>query len=154
MKNYHQEFEDFLKTQNSRYTSQKKEIVEEIAKLDHHFEVDDFIAAMRKRKHPFSRATVYRTIKHLFDAGLIQKISTKDGKVYYEENFTHKQHDHIICNHCGKILEIRNEKINKIVNQQCKEMAFIPSYRSMHIYGVCKSMHETGVCGYDTKGKK
>ncbi len=139
MSNINKTFEKFLKKEGSRYTSQKKDLVNEIAKTNSHFEIDEFIAKMKLQKKDFSRATVYRTIKQLFDANLIQKVRTKDGKVFYEQNFQKKHHDHMICNQCGKIIEIKDDKIEKFVTNYCKEISFIPEYRSLHIYGICKN---------------
>jgi len=142
MSKFHRTFEDYLKKEGSRYTTQKKEIVVEIGKTKKHFEIDDFLAQMRTQKKEFSRATVYRTVKQLFEAGLIQKIRTKDGKVFYEQKFIKKHHDHIICNQCGKIIEIKDDKIGKFVANYCNNINFEPEYRSLHIYGVCRKCNK------------
>ena len=69
---------------------------------------------------------------------IIGKITTKDGKVFYEHNFTSKNHDHIICNSCGKIFEIESDRIENYINEYCEKLGFKPEYRSLHIYGTCK----------------
>ena len=139
MSKYHQTFETYLKKEGSRYTAQKKEIVDAIGKTKTHFEIDSFLADMTVINKRFSRATVYRTIKQLFEAGLIQKIRTKDGKVFYEQNFIKKHHDHMICNQCGQIIEIKDNKIETFVAEYCKHIEFEQDYRSLHIYGTCKN---------------
>ena len=92
---------------------------------------------LHRKKTSFSRATVYRTLKQLLDANLIQKISTKEGKVFYERSLESGQHDHVICNSCGKIYEITGTLIDDILADYCKNIAFKPHYRSLHLYGVC-----------------
>ena len=84
-----------------------------------------------------ARATVYRTVKQLLDANLIQKINAGNGRIFYEYNETLDQHDHMICNKCGKILEIKNKTIEDAIKKECKKLNFIPEYRSIHIYGIC-----------------
>jgi len=143
MKKTHATFEKFLTEQDSRYTSQKQTIVEEIGKIRRHFEVEDFIDKLRHNNTQFSRATVYRTLKQLFDAGLIQKITTKDGKVFYEHNFRRKHHDHIICSVCGSISELSEKIIDQVIDDYCKKTGFSLEYRSMHIYGKCRGCRET-----------
>ncbi|NQY75090.1 MAG: transcriptional repressor [Candidatus Margulisbacteria bacterium] len=138
MKNHHTSFETYLTDNDGRYTEQKRCIVDEIFKIQDHFEVESFIDSIRQNHHKFSRATVYRTIKQLLDAGLIQKISTRDGKIFYEHNFSKKQHDHLICNSCGKILEIKEDSIDTYLEQFCKELGFHTEYRSLHLYGQCQ----------------
>ena len=46
---FHDQFETFLKENDSRYTTQKKEIVTEILKINYHFEVDEFVAKMKQK---------------------------------------------------------------------------------------------------------
>jgi Fur family ferric uptake transcriptional regulator len=144
MKNLHRTFEDFLVTQDSRYTSQKRVIADEIFGMKSHFEVEDFVVKLRGEHNSLSRATVYRTIKQLLDAGLLQKISTRDGKVFYEKIASEKQHDHLICNSCGKIIEIKDDTVGAYVDTLCKKQGFLPEYRSIHIYGLCKQCQKKG----------
>jgi len=138
MKKYVKDFENYLLENEGRLTSQKQLIAEEILKKRSHFEVEDFIDSLRKMESKISRATVYRTIKQLLDGGLLQKISTRDGKVFYEKSTGMTPHDHLICNTCGKILEIKDKKMNELIDHYCDTLDFHPQYRSLHIYGECK----------------
>ena len=138
MKKAHESFETFLKGQDSRYTSQKRAIADKVFNTKVPFEVDLFIFDSTKDGDKFSRATVYRTIKQLYEAGLIQRIATDDGKVYYERNISEKQHDHLICNQCGKISPLKNTGIEETLEKFCNSIGFKPEYRSLHLYGVCK----------------
>ena len=113
-------------------------IVDEIFKIKTHFEVEDFIDTFRSNTQKLSRATVYRTIKQLLEAGLLQKISTREGKVYYERSIPHHHHDHLICNQCGKIFEIKDEDIHTKLEAICSSKGFVSEYRSLHIYGTCQ----------------
>jgi Fur family ferric uptake transcriptional regulator len=140
--NPHKVFEEYLKTHEGRYTAQKKAIVDAIFKVKHHFEVEIFIDTLRAKDNQFSRATVYRTIKQLLDAGLLQKIATRDGKVYYERSVPENHHDHLICNSCGKILEIKENIIETYLDEICAKIGFYPEYRSLHIYGQCEKCHK------------
>lgn len=144
MNNPHKVFEKYLTDHDSRYTSQKKEITTEIFNMSDHFEVEEFIETLRHQKKTFSRATVYRTIKQLLDAGLLQKISTKEGKVYYEGTSSQTQHAHVICNECGKILEIKDQRITNLLQECCHELGMTIEYQSLHIYGKCSDPLKCG----------
>ena len=135
MSNLHEKFEAYLASVDSRYTTQKRAIVEEILTRKGMFEVDAFIHDIRKGSKTFSRATVYRVIKQLIEASLLQKITTRDGKVYYEHHKPQQQHHHLICNTCGNIFEIKDASIEKNLEIFCNKQSFHPSYRSLHIYG-------------------
>lgn len=112
-------------------------VVEELLKTRSHFEVEDFLAKLKQKGKRFSRATVYRTIKQLLEANLLQKITATDGRVFYERSSQNHQHDHLICNQCGRILEIKETVIDDYLQKFCMDLGFRPEYRSLHIYGVC-----------------
>ena len=97
MTDIHTQFKTYLEANDQRYSTQKKEILVAIIDQNDHFEIDEFISTMYTKGKQFSRATVYRTIKQLLDARIIQKIATQDGKIYYECNQELEHHDHIIC---------------------------------------------------------
>ena len=137
MSSPHKLFEKFLVEHKSRYTLQKRMIATEIFKTRSHFEIEEFIAKQRIKKNRVARATVYRTVKQLFEAGLIQKIDGQEGKVFYECCKPKEQHDHLICKDCGKIMEFNDKEIEKSIQKQCDLLAFKLEYRSIHIYGKC-----------------
>ncbi len=136
--NPHNVFEEYLEKNEGRYTKTKKFISNEIFGLSDHFEVETFIDHLRAKTKDVSRATVYRTIKQLLDAGLLQKISTKDGKVFYEQSRPKNEHAHLICNICGKIFEMHDKQLRKRIDTYCDNMDFNVEYQSIHIYGECK----------------
>ncbi len=134
-------FETYLQSQNSRLTNQKKAILHEIISIKSHFEIDSFITKLtnKNKDHVISRATIFRTIKQLLDAKLIQKITTRTGKVYYEQTISRDHHAHLICNSCGKIFEIEDNTIEQQLNQYAKKLNFSPKYHSIHLYAECNN---------------
>ncbi len=139
MSDLHEKFSSFLINQKQRYSTQKKEIVSAILEKKDHFEIDEFISEMHIKGKRMARATVYRTVKQLLDANLIQKINAGNGRVYYEYNEELEHHDHMICNQCGKIIEIKNKLIESAIEKECLKLNFEAEYRSLHIYGTCSS---------------
>lgn len=137
MSSLHEKFETFLIENQQRYTEQKKEIVSAILEKRDHFEIDEFISEEHVKGNRLARATVYRTVKQLLDANLIQKINAGNGRIYYEYNEELEHHDHMICNKCGKIIEIKNTAIENAILNECNKLGFTPEYRSLHIYGIC-----------------
>ena len=137
MSDLHEKFSNYLIEKKQRYTQQKKDIVMAILEKKDHFEIDEFISTVHLKGQRLARATVYRTIKQLLDANLIQKINAGNGRIYYEYNEALEHHDHIICNQCGSIMEIKNKTIETTINKECEKLNFKPEYRSIHIYGIC-----------------
>jgi len=137
----HKKFETYLKDNDGRYTVQKQAIASLVFKKKEPFEVEEFIDTIRRKDKTFSRATVYRTIKQLSEAGLLQKIPNKDGKLHYEAVKENQHYAHLICNRCGKIFSALDESLESQIISYCKTVSFYPEYQSIHIYGCCKSCH-------------
>lgn len=137
MTSLHSRFEAYLNQKKGRYTQQKKDIVDAILNRNDHFEIDAFISDLHMAGCRIGRATVYRTVKQLLDANLIQKINGPNGRIYYEYNEAMAHHDHVICSQCGSISEIKNNIIERAIKNECKNLKFKQEYRSLHIYGTC-----------------
>ena len=139
MKHLHEKFATYLKTQEGRYTAQKKAIVTQVFKQKAPFEIESFIESVRKKDKLFSRATVYRTIKQLLEAGILKKIPNKDGRLYYELVQDNQHYAHIICNGCGQIAHFLEDHLENYIQNYCKTVRFQAAYQSIHIYGQCES---------------
>ena len=98
-----------------------------------HLDLGDLIALSRKKK--IGETTVYRALKTLQKAGLVNRIDNGNGKVAYE--IPHKHHDHMICTGCGKILEFHSSTIEKIQEQIAEKHRFNIQYHHHEIYGLC-----------------
>ncbi|HLT93361.1 MAG TPA: transcriptional repressor, partial [Membranihabitans sp.] len=57
----------------------------------------------------------------------------------YEKSFGFKQHDHIICVDCGKVLEFCDPRIQEIKNMMGNLMDFKITHHNLNLYGRCKS---------------
>lgn len=139
----HEKIKKYIESIGARYTENKQQIIEALAHTKGHFDVESFLDEVQKSQTTFSRATAYRMIKHLLNGGFIQKIISKDGQVLYEKSFSKTQHDHLICNNCGSILEIENHIVVNELNKTCDKLNFLPHYRSLHIYGLCEKCSQS-----------
>jgi Fur family transcriptional regulator, ferric uptake regulator len=141
---FHKNFEDYLTRSEQKYTSQRRKVVEEVTTTSDHFEVESFIDRLHARGSDISRGTVYTTIKLLLDSRMIRKIRTSDNKVYYEMTFGAEHHDHLICNTCGKVIEVHDDVIEDRQDQICKKFGFKMSNHIHNIYGTCKECLSKG----------
>ena len=129
-------FTDFLRSKRKNITPERMNILNEVLDFNGHFKIDDIIDKMAAAKYPVSRATVYRTIKTIEEAGLIKYIhSINDEKIYEVEE---KHHDHMICEKCGKIIEFHDEELEALQDAICKSKAFTAHRHTMKIFGICK----------------
>jgi Fur family transcriptional regulator, ferric uptake regulator len=89
---------DYLLQKGYRNTPERYAIIEEIYKLEKHFNVDDLYFLMIHKKYQVSKATIYNTIDIFLDAKLIRKnqFGDRNGMAFYEKSYFDKQHDHLI----------------------------------------------------------
>lgn len=99
----------YLLDKGFRNTPERYTILEEIYKLDHHFNVDDLYLIMMQKKYHVSKATIYNTIEIFLDAGLIRKHQFGEKTITsssYEKSYFDKQHDHLVIYKEGSDKEI------------------------------------------------
>ena len=132
-------FREFLQTKGERLTRERSIIIEEVFAQHEHFDADTLVSRVGSNKsgRRVSRATVYRALKLLEEAGLLRKVARPNGSEVYEHDYGYPQHDHLICSKCGELIEFTNEVISALVEKICSEHAFIKSGHRLEVYGVC-----------------
>ncbi len=137
-------FGKVLHHRSLRLTSERRAIVKAVIASKGHFEIDGLIRASRREGISASRATVYRAIPLLIEAGLVQPTVLSGKQHRYETVFGHEHHDHLICQVCEKVVEFQFEAFEILQ----RELA------AKHGFELIEHYHELiGVCG-DCKRKE
>jgi len=110
-----------------RLTDQRKIIVklleETIMDTKFHPDVDELHKRAIIIDKKISIATVYRTVKLLEEANIIDKHEFKEGKSRYEA-VTETHHDHLIDITSGEIIEFVDEEIEKLKKKIANKLGF------------------------------
>lgn len=120
-----------------RMTHQRELILEYLLRTNHHVGMEEIYKALKP--HGVGKVTVFRALKMLEDAHLIDKVSSPDGRPRYEINFERPHHDHLICISCGTIQEIQWPQVEKIQEKACRKLGFVPTFHRHEIFGRCKT---------------
>lgn len=118
-----------------RFTEQQRELVEHVFAKHSHFEAERLIEELKSTGKRVSRATIYRTLLKLVDAGLLRRIELPTGTVY-DHDYGYPAHDHMVCD-CGRMIEFQSEKIDAVLRELADEHQFRASGRSLVIRGIC-----------------
>ena len=132
-------FKNFLDKKSFKYTYERKCIYNEIEIIDKHFDADQLYERFKKRDERISRATVYRTLPLLLEAGVIQKSTGEKKRDFFESIRKEGHHDHIVCLDCGKIIEFCNETIEREQEILSKKYHFKISFHDHKIFGYCSN---------------
>ena len=99
------------------------------------FEPEQLIDDLKKLGHRVSRATVYRTLSHLQDAGILRQVFFDNRQSYYQVIVGREIRDYLICVTTGRVIEVSSERLKKLRDEICREHGFEPISHQFHIYG-------------------
>ena len=130
--------EDHLRKSGFRWTNQRALIVREALATHAHFTAEELLGSCRRENPKVSRATVYRTLAVLEEAGFVEGIETGDGVRRFEHVLGHEHHDHMVCLVCDKIIEFRDDELERRQELAARRVGFRIERHSLRLYGTCK----------------
>jgi len=134
--------EQALRESGFRWTNQRALIVREALATHDHFTAEELLDLCRERDPKVSRATVYRTLSVLEDAGFVEGLETGDGGRRFEHILGHEHHDHMVCLSCERILEFRDDELERRQELAAKRVGFRIQRHSLRLYGMCKQCQQ------------
>ena len=120
-----------------RMTEQRRTIARVVAEAYDHPDAEELYRRAIAVDPHISIATVYRTVKLFKDAGILESHDFGDGRARYEEA-PDSHHDHLIDVQTGKVIEFRNEEIEKLQRRVAEELGFELVDHRLELYGVPK----------------
>ncbi len=130
-----QKFNQYLHLKNQRLTPSRNKILKMLFKRHDHISLEELLDW--SAQNDISRATLFRTLTLLIDAGMIAQIFDQKKRAHYEHIYEHKKHHHLVCLKCDKIIEIEDNFSEKTAEELCIKNNFEHQYNIFKIYGIC-----------------
>jgi len=132
-----EKFAEYLRRKRHRNTRARRELVSHIFSYGGHFTAEELVSDVERHGIRVSRATVYRTLTLLVEAGLLRKIRFGDADAY-EHDYGIPAHDHLYCTGCGKILEFQVNELDSLLARVARRHRFSISSHRLIVTGLCK----------------
>jgi Fur family ferric uptake transcriptional regulator len=132
-----QVFREYLARRNLRYTAEREAIIKEIFASHDHFNVESLYLKMKKKDIQVSRASIYRILPLLMEAGLIEEIYFEDGHKHYEHVYGHDHHCHLRCVECGRIEEFVDNRLDSIEMELSSKFGYEIINHRLEVRGIC-----------------
>src|ERR671926_1098734 len=128
-----------LKPDGGKRSSKREQIVNVFLRQEGHLSADDLVDLIRKEDHRISRATVYRTLQWMVEAGIARKVDFGEGRFRFEHSYRHPRHFHLICKVCSRSFEFLSSDIESLLEEVAAARNFTARQSILQIHGTCEA---------------
>lgn len=131
-------FREYLasRPEPKRFTDQMRDLVRHVFARHSHFDADQLVDELQRAGFSISRATVYRTLAKLVDAGMLRTIDIGPRTVY-DHDYGYPWHEHLVCETCHSIIEFQHEGVEQLLRDIAAAHRFRVSGHTLLLRGEC-----------------
>lgn len=109
--------------QGMKMTEQRRVIARVLSAAADHPDVEEVHRRAAAVDPRISIATVYRTVRLFEESGIVKRHDFGDGRARYEPS-PESHHDHLIDVHSGKVIEFRNDDIERLQQEVARSYGY------------------------------
>ena len=117
-----------------RRTTPRQALVRRVAAKDRHFTAEE----LRREVPEVGRATVYRCLNLLEEAGVLCRVPLEDGSLHYQLSYS-GHHHHLICTECDFSQDLLGCDIEGLLRDKAAQHRFQLEGHRLEVYGKCQS---------------
>ena len=124
-----------------RMTQQRRAILRVMETATKHLDAAQLLRKAQRLDATVDRSTVYRTLQMLKRQGLIDELDLMHihGEGHYYERRLNRDHIHMACLRCGKIMEFVSDVFDKLKRQVERDCSFQIVVSRLEIGGYCSA---------------
>lgn len=122
-------------------TAQRQLLLKLIRDARGHIDAKELYQRASSMNESISLATVYRSLRLFKEWDLVDEGRLGQVRCYYEVKQT-PEHQHLVCQGCGKIIEFESPLIRKLVDKVQSEHSFRVTKVELYLEGYCERCKE------------
>jgi Fur family ferric uptake transcriptional regulator len=132
-----------IQMQGHFLTSQRRLLLDLIRDAEGHLDAKELFQRARARDESIGPATVYRSLNLFKQLGLVDERRLGKVRCYYEIKQS-PEHQHLLCQGCGKVIEFQNPHFQKLIKMVQREHGFKITKAELYLEGYCPNCEEKG----------
>jgi len=122
---------------------QRRQLLELLREAEGHIDAKELYRRASARDASISPATVYRSLNLFKELGLIDEMRLGKVRCYYEIKQS-PEHQHLVCQGCGKVIEFQNPLVGQLIEAVRQEHGFNVVKVGLYLEGYCRGCEEKG----------
>ena len=127
-----------LRPAGGKRSSKRDRIVAVFLRQQGHLSADDLCDLVHREDPRIGRATVYRTLQRMVDAGVARKVDFGEGRSRFEPSYRHPRHFHLVCTQCHRSSEFLSSDVETLVEEIASARSFTPAQTVVQVFGICE----------------
>jgi Fur family ferric uptake transcriptional regulator len=127
-----------LRPAGGKRSSKRDRILNIFLRQKGHLSADDLCDLVRREDAGIGRATVYRTLQWMVNAGIARKVDFGEGRSRFEPSFRHPRHFHLVCSTCHRSSEFLSSDIEALIEEVAAARQFQPDQTVIQVFGMCE----------------
>jgi len=125
-------------------TQQRLVVADALTRSGRQLTAAELYEIVRKTQPSLGRATVFRTVERLAEAGVARRLEL-DGHVYAYVACEPEHHHHLACTGCGRVEEIPESWVTPIAARAAKRLGFEIDDARVDFYGRCSACRAAAI---------
>jgi Fur family ferric uptake transcriptional regulator len=122
-------------------TAQRRLLLELLRQAEGHIDAKELYRRASDRDDSIGPATVYRSLNLFKELGIVDERRLGKVRCYYEMKQS-PEHQHLVCQGCGKVVEFRNPLIGQLIKAVRQEHGFKITKAELYLEGCCPECEE------------
>ena len=130
-------FRSLIEDDDIGNVEERLNVIDTFLSTEEHVTLEEMMALLRERGYEYKPEFVRQCMNRWVSHGFAQKKQFEGQPPRYEHRHLGVHHDHLICTKCGKIVEFRNDDMERLQEKIAALQGFHMLQHKMEIYGLC-----------------